>query len=138
MDVQIVSLRAIFILLEKNGLDYPNYYKRLYALLLPQYQVKTGETVSVFHINQEEKVRFLRLLDLSLRSPKLPSKMIAAFMKRLGRVMMVHGQCHTSGDKMFVISFIANMIKRHPRCVRLIHRKRKIFKDVPTFTSDPY
>jgi U3 small nucleolar RNA-associated protein 19 len=39
---------------------------------------------------------------------------------------------------MFVISFIANMIKRHPRCVRLIHRKRKIYKDVPTFTSDPY
>ena len=39
---------------------------------------------------------------------------------------------------MFVISFIANMIKRHPRCVRLIHRKRKIYKDVPTFTSDPF
>ena len=30
------------------------------------------------------------------------------------------------------------MIKRHPRCVRLIHRKRKIYKDVPTFTSDPF
>jgi len=39
---------------------------------------------------------------------------------------------------MFVISFIANMIKRHPRCVRLIHRKRKIHKEVPTFTSDPF
>ena len=131
-----MGLRAIFILLEKYGLDYPNYYKRLYSLLLPQY--RNGETISVFHINLEEKVRFLRLLDLSLRSPKLPSKLIASFMKRLSQVMMSHGQCHTSGDKMFVISFIANMIKRHPRCVRLIHRKRKIYKDAPTFSSDPF
>jgi hypothetical protein len=36
---------------------------------------------------------------------------------------------------MFVISFTANMIKRHPRCVRLIHRKRKT--DI-SFESDPF
>ena len=138
LDIQILGLRSIFILLEKYGLDYPNYYKRLYGLLLPQYRPKTGETVSVFHINQEEKMRFLRLLDLSLRSPKLPSKVIAAFMKRLARVMMAHGQCHSQSDKMFVISFIANMIKRHPRCVRLIHRKPRKYTTTPSFATDPF
>ena len=31
---------------------------------------------------------------------------------------------------MFVISFIANMIKRHPRCLKLVHRKFKVFNDI--------
>lgn len=83
--MQILGLRNVFILLEKHGLDYPNYYKRLYGLLLPE-----GSN-SVFNIELEEKARFLRLLDLSLRSPKIPSKIIAAFMKRLSRVIMCHG-----------------------------------------------
>jgi len=138
LDVQILALRAIFILLEKYGLDYPNYYKRLYGLLLPQYQEKTGQTVSVFHIDTQEKARFLRLLDLSLRSAKLPSRVIAAFLKRIARVSMTHGICHSPGDKMFVISLVANLIKRHPRCVRLIHRKKRIQKEVLKFDKDPF
>lgn len=83
-------------------------------------------------------MRFLRLLDLSLRSPKLPSKVIASFMKRIARAMMSQGQCHTPADKMFAISFIANMIKRHPRCVRLIHRKPRKYTEALTFTADPF
>ena len=121
LQIQILGLRTIFLLLERHGLDYPQYYERLYALLLPQY--KEFETISVFSMNLQEKTRFLRLLDLSLRSNKLPSKIIAAFMKRLCSVMISHGQCYTPSDKMYVISLIANLIKRHPRCVRLIHRK---------------
>jgi U3 small nucleolar RNA-associated protein 19 len=83
-------------------------------------------------------MRFLRLLDLSLRSPQLPSRLIAAFMKRLGRLMVSDGVCFTESDKMYVISLIANLIKRHPRCVRLIHRKTKLYKQNPTFDTDPY
>jgi hypothetical protein len=30
------------------------------------------------------------------------------------------------------------MIKRHPRCVRLIHRKKRIFKETLTFEKDPF
>jgi len=123
-----LALRGIFILLEKHGLDYPYYYKRLYAMLLPQYQKSTRRTVSVFTLNSSEKVRFLRLLDLSLRSPQLPSKLIAAYMKRLGRVMMAHGQIFAQADKMYVLSLLGNLMKRHPRTVKLIHRKRKLYK----------
>lgn len=89
LQIQILGLRTIFLLLERHGLDYPQYYDRLYALLLPQY--KEFETISVFSMNLQEKTRFLRLLDLSLRSNKLPSKIIAAFMKRLCSVMISHG-----------------------------------------------
>lgn len=39
---------------------------------------------------------------------------------------------------MFTISLIANMIKRHPRCVRLIHRKRKLHGENPSFDNDPF
>ena len=48
LDVQILSLKAIFILLQKHGLDYPNYYIKLYGMLMPQYQPKSGQTISVF------------------------------------------------------------------------------------------
>ena len=83
-----------------------------------------------------EKVRFFRLLDLSLRSPALASRLIAAFLKRLARLMMCDGVAHSQSDKMFIVSLIANMIKRHPRCVRLIHRKKRV--EHLTFKSDPF
>ena len=51
---------------------------------------------------------------------------------------MSYGICHSPSDKMFVISFVANIIKRHPRCVRLIHRKNKLGKGFSTFETDPY
>lgn len=75
---------------------------------------------------------------MSLRSAKLPSKTIAAFMKRLSRVIISHGMGITSSDKMFTISLIANLIKRHPRCVRLIHRKRKLHAINKHFEQDPF
>lgn len=38
---------------------------------------------------------------------------------------------------MFVVSFVANMLKRHPRCQRLVNRK---FKEgnIKTIETDPY
>ena len=59
-------------------------------------------------------------------------------MKRLARVIVSHGQGVSSSDKMFAISLIANLIKRHPRTVRLIHRKKKLYALNPTFETDPY
>lgn len=59
-------------------------------------------------------------------------------MKRLSRVIISHGMGITSADKMFTISLIANLIKRHPRCVRLIHRSRKLHAENPTFEKDPF
>jgi hypothetical protein len=52
--------------------------------------------------------------------------------------MISHGMGITSSDKMFTISLIANLIKRHPRCVRLIHRKRKLHAVNQVFEQDPF
>jgi U3 small nucleolar RNA-associated protein 19 len=73
VELQVLSLRAIFILLEKHNLDYPNYYKKLYQMIKPKIFTNNGkvEVQSIF--NMQEKSRFLRLLDLSLRSPVLPT-----------------------------------------------------------------
>jgi len=65
----------------------------------------------------------LRLLDLSLRSAALSTKLIASFIKRLGRIVVSFGACFTPQDIMFILSFIANLIKRHPRCNKLVSRK---------------
>lgn len=131
-------MKAIFLLLQKHGLDYPKYYEKLYALLLPQFQQRNGQTVSVFTMNTQEKSKFLRLLDLSLRSSKLPSRVIAAFIKRMMRLVVCEGVCHTQADQMFVISLAANLVKRHPRCVRLVHWRQSKLKANPTFESDPF
>ena len=67
----------------------------------------------------------LKLIDLSLRSEKLPSKTVAAFMKRLARVLVDYGCCTTKDDKIYILGLIANLMRRHPRCIRLIHRAKK-------------
>jgi U3 small nucleolar RNA-associated protein 19 len=99
------------LLLQNHGLDYPKYYEKLYALLLPQKveievsDTKTYEIVSVFSsVDHETKTRFLRVLDLSLRSPILPSKLIAAFIKRLGRILVSHGSMLSVNETMFAVA----------------------------------
>ena len=89
-------------------------------------------------MDSDTKVRFLRLLDLSLRAPTLPSKTIASFLKRLGRVMVSYGEVQTVSDAMFTISLVVNLVKRHPRCYRLLHRKHTSLSLGKRFSDDPY
>lgn len=126
--------------MSKHGLDCPKYYDKLYQLLLPQ-RIPCGKgfaTKSVFSMDHDTKSRFLRLLDLSLRAPTLPSKLIAAYLKRLARLIVSHGEVFATGDIMFIISLIANLVKRHPRCYRLIHRKTTSLSLGKRLSSDPY
>ena len=151
LDVQIMSLQAIFSLLQEHGLDYPNYYTRLYDLLRPQFHngkkeqgTVAGQTLSIFSMGKgsqmaEQKARFLTLLDLSLRSDKLPSKTVAAFIKRLARSIAGLGCCCAQEDMLYVLGLIANLMKRHPRCIRLIHRAKKARQvEDCEFSCDPY
>jgi hypothetical protein len=74
VEVSIHALSSLFILLVNHGLDYTsiNFYQKLYSLLdyLP----------NIFRMKEKEK--FLRLLELSLKSPMLPSAVAASFMKK--------------------------------------------------------
>ena len=69
VEFQVLALKAIFILLEKHGLDYSEFYKKLYKMIKPQFMIseKSIDLKSIFAM--PDKSRFLRLLDLSLRAP---------------------------------------------------------------------
>lgn len=141
LETQVYALKSLFLLLQNNNLDCPEYYNKLYSLLQPQrVPAKNGfKTVSVFTIDDmETKTRFLRLLDLSLRAPTLPSKTIASFLKRLGRVMVQFGEVQNSNDVMFIAALTANLIKRHPRCARLVHRRKTSLSCGLRLSTDPF
>jgi U3 small nucleolar RNA-associated protein 19 len=95
--------------------------------------------ISVFNaVEHDTKMRFLRVLDLSLRSATLPSKLIAAFIKRLARVLVSDGVMLGINDTMFTVALIANLIKRHPRCLRLVHRNKSSMSMGRRMAIDPF
>lgn len=70
-DISVHALTALFHLLTTNGLDYPEYYTHLYSFLLQLPQI----------FNLSEKSKFLKLLEISLKSPKVSSSIVASFIK---------------------------------------------------------
>lgn len=74
--VGILALNGIFILVQHHGLEYPQFYDRLYSLLL----------ASAFRAKHRK--RFFDLMDLFLKSPLLPAYVAAAFIKRFARLAL--------------------------------------------------
>lgn len=70
LELKIYALKSLFLLLQKHRLDCPQYYTKLYAMLLPQTNAYHRGSIikTVFNMDFETKQRFLRLLDLSLRA----------------------------------------------------------------------
>jgi U3 small nucleolar RNA-associated protein 19 len=64
--------------------------------------------------------------------------MVASFLKRLARVIVGEGTLLSVNDTMFCVSLIANLIKRHPRCLRLVHRKQTALSLGKKLTQDPF
>ncbi|XP_065829232.1 nucleolar complex protein 4 homolog [Oscarella lobularis] len=105
--VSLLALNGLFVLIQEHNLDYPDFFVKLYALL----------DQSIFHAKYV--TRFFRLLDVFLTSSHLPAYLVAAFIKRLARLSLT---APPSGI-ILVIPFICNLIKRHPACRVLVHRK---------------
>lgn len=78
--ISIHALSSLFILLANHGLDYTsiNYYTKLYSLL--------NYLQNIFRMKEKEK--FLKLLELSLKSPMLPSAIAASFIKKVLRMII--------------------------------------------------
>jgi len=89
------------------NLDYPDFYRQLYALLEP----------SIFHV--KHRSQFFLLLDLFMSSALLPSYLVAAFVKRLVRLLLTA----PPAGCLFVLPFVFNLMCRHPACQALIHRQ---------------
>ncbi|KAK9164901.1 hypothetical protein Scep_000092 [Stephania cephalantha] len=96
--VSVMSLSSLFILMTQHGLEYPNFYEKLYALLVPP----------IFMA--KHRAKFFQLLDSCLKSSLLPAYLAAAFTKKLSRLALV---VPPSGA-LIIIALIHNLLRRHP------------------------
>ncbi|KAG8343688.1 hypothetical protein TRVL_05488 [Trypanosoma vivax] len=107
--VAVLALRGIFILMLDHGLEYPQYYEQLYALLTP-------DTFASRH-----RYDLFRLVDLSMTSVRLPAYIAAAFAKKVARVALLS----PAPVLYYVLPLIRKIMQRHPNCLALIHRTTK-------------
>ncbi|GAA5940013.1 nucleolar complex associated 4 [Sporobolomyces koalae] len=104
--VAILALNGLFTLMQKHGLEYPDFYNKLYSLL----------DRSVLHVRY--RPRFFRLLDIFLSSSHIPSALVASFVKRLARLAL----SASPAAIVTVVPLVYNLLKRHPSCMVMIHR----------------
>ncbi|XP_038692201.1 protein NUCLEOLAR COMPLEX ASSOCIATED 4-like isoform X2 [Tripterygium wilfordii] len=105
--VSVMALSSLFILITQHGLEYPNFYEKLYALLVP----------SIFMA--KHRAKFFQLLDSCLKSPLLPAYLAAAFAKKLSRLALT---VPPSGS-LVIIALIHNLLRRHPSISCLVHQE---------------
>lgn len=105
--LSLVALSGLFHLMQEKNLDYPQFYTKLYSLLSPEI------------LHSKHRSRFFRLLNIFLSSTHLPAAMVASFIKRLARLSLF---APPSGI-VVVVPWIYNLLKSHPSCTFMIHRK---------------
>lgn len=103
--LSLMALNGLFMLIHRYHLDYPNFYEKLYKLMVPD----------VFY--QKYRARFFFLTDLFLSSTHLPAYLVAAFAKRLARMSLVAPPYAL----LYVIPFIGNLLVRHRSLVTMIN-----------------
>ncbi|KAM1345881.1 hypothetical protein FF1_035208 [Malus domestica] len=104
--ISVMALSSLFILMTQHGLEYPNFYEKLYALLVP----------SIFLAKHGSK--FFQLVDACLKSPLLPAYLAAAFAKKLSRLSI---SVPPSGA-LVNIALVHNLLRRHPSINCLVNR----------------
>ena len=105
----LMALSGLFYLMQQKNLDYPQFYYKLYSLLDPRI------------LHSKHRSRFFRLLDTFLASTHLPAALVASFIKRLSRLSL---HAPPSGI-VVVVPWIYNLLKNHPSCTFMIHRKAR-------------
>eukprot|EP00246_Nothoceros_aenigmaticus_P017976 TRINITY_DN9194_c0_g1_i2.p1 TRINITY_DN9194_c0_g1~~TRINITY_DN9194_c0_g1_i2.p1 ORF type:complete len:366 (-),score=61.03 TRINITY_DN9194_c0_g1_i2:147-1244(-) len=113
--ISVLALNGLFILVTTYGLEYPDFYTKLYALLEP----------SVFVA--KHRARFFELLDICLKSSHLPAYLAAAFAKKLGRL----GLTASPSGCIVVVAVIHNLLRRHPSINCLVDRQEHV-EDCPS------
>ena len=119
----MLAMHGLFVLMSKHGLEYPQFYQRLYALMTP----------SIFHLAHRDQ--FFRLTDLFLTSKGLPVYIAAAFIKRMAQLALTA----PPAGCLLLLPCIYNLLQRHPTCKCMIHRERKRALDGsdPTASTTP-
>ncbi|KAA0196366.1 hypothetical protein HAZT_HAZT009516 [Hyalella azteca] len=96
--VSLMAMHGVFLLMNKHNLHYPDFYNKVCSLLEP----------SVF--NARYKPRFFMLLNVFLSSSHLPEYMVAAFVKRLSRLLLFA----PANCSVLVVRCIINVLARFP------------------------
>eukprot|EP00048_Salpingoeca_helianthica_P015925 m.229441 g.229441 ORF g.229441 m.229441 type:complete len:522 (-) comp17742_c0_seq1:38-1603(-) len=104
--IPILALHSLFTLIYQHNLDYPDFYPKLYALFKPSV------------LFARHRARFFTLAHTFLTSTHLPAYLVAAFAKRIARLMLVA----PPGGQIMLTQLLYNLLKRHPACKFLIHR----------------
>ena len=119
----LMALSGLFYLMQQKNLDYPQFYHKLYSLL----------DRNILH--SKHRSRFFRLLDTFLASTHLPAALVASFIKRLSRLSLY---APPSGI-VVVVPWIYNLLKGHPSCTFMIHRKTRHAREEETeLYNDPF
>ena len=112
----LLALSGLFYLMQEKNLDYPQFYQKLYSLLDPDI------------LHSKHRSRFFRLLDTFLSSTHLPAALVASFIKRLSRLLL-----HAPPSGIIVaVPWIYNLLKNHPTCTFMIHRKLQSEEAIPS------
>lgn len=111
----LMALSGLFYLMQEKNLDYPQFYHKLYSLL----------DRNILH--SKHRSRFFRLLETFLSSTHLPAALVASFIKRLSRLSL---HAPPSGI-VVVVPWIYNLLKNHPSCTFMIHRKARGDREDP-------
>ena len=101
----ILALNGLFLLVTQHGMEYPQFYTRLYGLLTPA------------ALQSRRRVEFFRLVDLFLKSAMVPAYVVAAFVKRFARMAL---RASPAGA-LVCLAFAHNLLRRHPPCLVLLH-----------------
>ncbi|MED6180390.1 hypothetical protein PIB30_009740 [Stylosanthes scabra] len=108
--VSVMALSSLFILMTQHGLEYPNFYEKLYVLLAP----------SIFMA--KHRARFFQLLDSCLKSPLLPAYLAASFAKKMSRLLL----SVPPAGALVITALIHNILRRHPSINCLVHREDEV------------
>ncbi|GIL60600.1 hypothetical protein Vafri_15126 [Volvox africanus] len=102
----MLALNGLFLLVTRHGLEYPEFFARLYQLLVPEAFVA------------RTRIQFFRLADVFLSSSLVPAYTVAAFVKRFARLALGT----SPAGAMIAIAFTHNLLRRHPALNVMLHK----------------
>jgi U3 small nucleolar RNA-associated protein 19 len=115
--VAVAALDALFLLISRHRLDYPDFYPKLYARLTPY---------ALFEAPERE--RFLSLIATFLtRGAYLPRTMVASYVKRLARRALVA----PPAGAMWCLRLALDLLHKHPSVSFLVHKSVNLFDAPP-------
>jgi U3 small nucleolar RNA-associated protein 19 len=107
--IAVLALKGMFLLMLDHGVEQPKFYEQLYSLLTPD------------AFSSRHRYELFELVDLCLKSLRVPSYIAAAFAKRVVQIALLS----PAPTLYFSLPFLRQLLQRHPNCLSLIHRSSK-------------